>query len=123
MADELTLVIRKASREVWPEVLRALEQTSRSIAELAGIAQDSYEQMETYIASGGNAPKKRRGVCDVTIWTLARLGWLRTGGERDIIQACLALENLPEDAPDEEFIKIESKLVEALHKLPEYVKE
>lgn len=121
-ATALVQQISRAQKDAWPEVLRALDQTTRSTAELAGISEDAIHEIETYAATH-DAPRKRRRICEETVWALARLGWLRTGGERDLALAAIAWEAVPPNADDEQLAQVEDDLIKAIEALPDYQKE
>ena len=112
-----------AGKEVWPEVKLAMEIVDRSLLEASGIAEDVWPRVEHYIANGDGAARKRRKVCEETVWALARLGWLRTGGERAVICRAIDFVRLDDEVSDETFAAIETELVKAVQSLPDYPEE
>lgn len=117
--------IGKASKDTWPEVTAALAASTRSMAELAGIAETVIPQVEEYVARGNNGTLRRRKVCEETIWVLARLGWLRTGGERNVILAAKSYADTAKDpnASDDEYQQQADELIAVIDGLPDYLTE
>lgn len=123
MATPLVQKIDAAGHQVWPEVKYAMEVVDRSLLEASGIAEETWPRVEQYIANGDGAARKRRKVCEETVWALARLGWLRTGGERAVITAAIAFSELDEDSDENTFVALETELVKAVQALPDYPQE
>jgi hypothetical protein len=123
MANPLVAKIGQASKDAWPQVSAGVAQTMRSLNELAGISEDVVPKVEEYVARGNTASIRRRKVCEETIWVLASLGWLRTGGERDVVLAAKAWFDATEDpnASDDEIVVTEDQLADAIKSLPEYL--
>ena len=74
----LTAAVDAATKTVWPEVQRAVEQTFRSMAELAGVEEAALVHVESFVAKNGNGSRRRRTIVGETVWAIARLGLLRT---------------------------------------------
>jgi hypothetical protein len=123
MSSPFVRKIDAATRESWPEVKEALEVVDRSLREISGISEQAWPKVESSIANSGLAFRRRRKVCEQTVWTLARLGWLRTGGERDLAVAAINFVLIGDDALDETYTEAEMELVRAVQALPDYPKE
>lgn len=123
MPNMLVSKINEASKEVWPLVSAGIARTMRSVHEVAGISEAVVPKVEEYIARGPTASIRRRAVCEETVWVLARLGWLRTGGERDVVLAAKAVVDTFNDpnTTDAECVQAEDHLVETVDSLPEYM--
>lgn len=115
--------IGEASKAAWPPVQQAVEVTMRSLAELAEISEEAVPRVEAYVARGASGQVRRRKICEETIWALASIGWLRTGGERDVILAARAVAIGRDDdtIPDDEFMAREDTLITVVNALPEYM--
>lgn len=120
MPTQLVLKIDAAGKDAWPAVKLAMEVVDRSLQEVSGIAEDAWPRVEHYINNGNEAARKRRKVCEETVWALARLGWLRTGGEREVIEAAMAFVLVDEDASETEFVTTEQDLVRVVQALPDF---
>lgn len=111
-----------ASKAAWPSVQAAVATTMRSLQELAGIADEVVPKVEEYVARSENASIRRRKICEETIWTLANLGWLRTGGERAVVLAAKNwIDADPQAASPQELDAVDEKLADAVLALPEYM--
>lgn len=120
------LIVQKisaATRDAWPEVQHAMDQTTRTMIELAELSEDVHHEVETWAARGGNTVRKRRKICEETIWVLARLGWLRTGGERQVVQLAQRLAELDYDEQEQAFLAVEDELLAAAQAIPTYTEE
>lgn len=115
--------IAEASKAAWPEVAAAMDTNTRTLHELAGVSETVVPKVENYIAKGDGAARRRRKVCEETIWVLADLGWLRTGAEREAILAAKAFVDAinDEDAGDDELAQLEDELTTVINGLPEYL--
>lgn len=115
--------IAEAHKEAWPEVSAAITRTHHTMLELAGIAEQAIPAVEDYVAKGPTGTLRRRKVCEETVWVLASLGWLRTGGERDVVLAAKDVVDSFNDASktNDECIAAEDRLVDAVDSLPEYM--
>lgn len=122
-ASPLVAKINQASKDVWPQVSAGVDQTMRSLYELAQISEAVVPRVEEYVARGKSGSLRRRKVCEETIWVLASLGWLRTGGERDVILAAKSVVDTFNDpnTSDDECAKVEDELVSVVDSLPEYM--
>lgn len=123
MALPVVEKIGEASRAAWPEVSLAMDTTIRTAYEIAEISDDVVPKVEEYASKGKNGSIRRRKVCEETIWVLARLGWLRTGPEREVILVAKALTDALEDheSADVELADLEDALIASVMALPEYL--
>jgi len=121
-SDPLVRNIQDAHRKVWPDVSAAYSKTHQSMLELAGVAEEVTPRVEEYVTKGPSATLRRRKVCEETIWVLAQMGLLRSGGERDVIQAAKAWADVTDNdaSDDDQIIEAEDRLIQALGTLPEY---
>lgn len=122
MATPFVANISTASRQAWPEVSAAVEQSFRSARELAGIAEEALPQVQQYVANG-HGPTKLRRVCEETVWVLARLGWLRTDADRRVIEAAVRWYEVGPDAEQIDYDAADDELVNAVKSLPHNEKE
>lgn len=123
MASPAVQKINEAQKVVWPAVSAATEVTMRSMRELAQISDAVLPRVEEYFSRGNGGPIRRRKVCEETIWALAQLGWLRTGPERDVIQAAKVYADVARDpdASDDEYEQVADELVAVIHGMPDYL--
>lgn len=120
MATQLVQRIDAAQRQSWPEVKHAMDQLDHSIAQLSGVAEEAWPQVQDYINRNSGTANKRRRVCEETVWVLARLGWLRTSGEREVVAAARAWVAVdPDEASNEILAAIDNDLFTAVKALPE----
>jgi hypothetical protein len=116
--------ISEASKTAWPIVRPAYEATMRSMAELAGITAEIMPKVVEYVdRAEETSSSRRRKICEETVWALANTGWLRTGGERDVILAAKKWADADSDAtvPEEDWEKAIDGLTKAVGALPEYM--
>lgn len=123
MALPIVEKIGQASKDAWPQVTAALAANTRSMQELAGISEAVVPRVEEYVAKGKNGTTRRRKVCEETVWTLANLGWLRTGPERDLALAAKVYADVARDpnASDDEYEAAADELIAVVTGLPEYI--
>jgi hypothetical protein len=117
---QITEGVAAAQRQVWPLVKEAIDRTNRFIMEVADISEAAFIDMERRISEGTRAPDKRRRMVEQTVWTLAQIGWLRLGGEREVIHAAREWSRLDQRAPDSVWEAAEDRLIKAVSALPDY---
>lgn len=122
MALPIVEKIGQASRDIWPHVSAALAATMRSVHELAQISDDVAPQVEQYVARASGSVRRRK-ICEEAVWSLARLGWLRTGLERDVILAAKVYADVANDpdASDDEYQAAADELLAVVGSLPDYL--
>jgi hypothetical protein len=119
MASPMVTRIKDAADRAWPEVSRALRHTTLSVAEVAGVSDDAIEQVESYVSNHERGTWKRRQICAETVWALARIGRLRTGGEAELLKAAQRLVDGPlRDFDEGELEPEEKQLIAAVRALP-----
>ena len=117
----LTAAVDAATKTVWPEVQRAVEQTFRSMAELAGVEEAALVHVESFVAKNGNGSRRRRTIVGETVWAIARLGLLRTPQDAAVIEAAKAW--VAGDGDDVTLIQLDDALCDAVEALPDYRQE
>jgi len=124
MASTMTLRIRDVTKEVWPSVQAALDQVTIRVREVAEVAEAAQSQLEEYLASNENAHRKRRAICNETVWAVARLGFLRSAVDAKVIAAARSLVDLEEsdDATDLQIDNAHDALANAVKLLPSFDK-
>ena len=118
----MTAKIAETTKTVWPEVQHALAQVSYRIADLAGVADTAVDKIEAYRAKNPNAPQRRRDIVEQTVWHLARLGYLRTGQERELVKAAKQWDQITEStvATEDDYERADDDLVAAIKALTDY---
>jgi hypothetical protein len=118
MASSMVRQIKDTSDRVWPEVSRALKQTTLSIVEVAGLAESAVAQVESYTANHERGHWKRRQICNETVWAMAQIGRLRSGEEAAVIQAATELVAILKEVKLDELEPEEKQLIKAVQSLP-----
>lgn len=119
MAHPTISVITDVRKEVWPVVAQALVDSTHRIADLAGLDDVAFAEIELFVARAGDGRPRRRQICSETIWTMARMGRLRTGGETALIDAVRAYFDT--DPDDEAACAVtETALLRAFQALPDH---
>ena len=122
MASTMTTRIAEVTKEVWPTVQAAMDQVTVRVCEIAQVAEESEKILEEYLASHQNAHRKRRAICNETVWAVARLGFLRSAADAKVIAAARELIELDHHGTDEQIDARYDALEEAVLELPSFDK-
>lgn len=121
MASPAVQRITEVGQQAWPEVQRALDQMTRSIGELAGLAADVDTEVEIYFAKQEGGGAKRKAIVNETVWVLQRMGLLRSGSEAELVRSAIQVASeLQKELPDEEQTPAERRFIKAVNALPDW---
>lgn len=122
MASPAVQRIKEATDAVWPEVQRAMDQQMRGLSELAGLAEECDREVQVYFAKKDEGNPKRRAIVNETVWTLQRMGLLRSDNEVELIRAATeVITELREEIPNKlDRTDAENALIEAVDRLPDW---
>lgn len=119
MASPTVTIIGETRAEVWPVVSRIVAGRTQHIAEMAGLDEAAIASVEELAQRYDDGRSRRREICSETIWTMARMGRLRTRGEAELVAAVRAFfDTDPND--DAACAAAEDALYKAFQALPDH---